>query len=385
MATERLAPDAILASTGLSGTVSDIQDDPDSPDGNWLTNTSSNANNDLRVSFPTPTPALDSGSVQEFRVLIRKTSNSNSAGWSLQLWENGSQVGSALNSGTLSNTTAVVVSGSWNKTSLSDQTGANVELRLQQTSGGSGGAAGNRAWIEVGAVEWNTQYTAPSGPTITAHPSNQTVTEGQSASFTVSATGSGTLLYQWQEDTGSWGNLSGETSSTLSFTPAALSDNGRVFRCVVTDDFGSENSTSATLTVNPLPVITSHPEPATVVEGGEASFSVSATGTGTLSYQWRKDSSNIGGATSSTYNIDPVALSDAGDYDCVVADDYGSVASNAATLTVTEALTPGFYVRTATELERVAPAFVRGASGQRRVIAVWARTATENESVPILK
>ncbi len=67
---ERIAPDAILVQTAQSGAVSNIQDDPDSPDANWLTGTSATAA-ELRVSFPTPAANLKAGFTQEFRVRIR--------------------------------------------------------------------------------------------------------------------------------------------------------------------------------------------------------------------------------------------------------------------------------------------------------------------------
>jgi hypothetical protein len=68
--TERLAPDAILVQTAQAGVVSSIQDDPDSPDANYLTGTSATAA-ELRVSFPTPANALLAGFTQEFRVRVR--------------------------------------------------------------------------------------------------------------------------------------------------------------------------------------------------------------------------------------------------------------------------------------------------------------------------
>ena len=68
--------------------------------------------------------------------------------------------------------------------------------------------------------------------------------------------------------------------------------------------------------------------------GGPATFSVTASGTGTLSYQWRKDGSNITAATGASYTISIAALSDNGSYDCVVTDNCGPTTSTAATLTV---------------------------------------------------
>jgi len=94
-------------------------------------------------------------------------------------------------------------------------------------------------------------------------------------------------------------------------------------------------SSSATLTLNTLPLITTQPVSQTVCLGTSATFSVTATGT-SLTYQWRKGSINISGATNSTYTIDSVKVSDGntGSYSCVVICSCGSVTSTAVGLVV---------------------------------------------------
>jgi hypothetical protein len=159
VAAERLAPDALLDQTNLSGSVADVDDDPDSPDGSWLVHDGGNGNTICRVSFPSPTgnPTTGSG-LQEFRVQIRKNASAgNATPWSLQLWEGGSQV-AELATGTVTTTTGEVVSGTWDASSLSGSDGADVECRLEQTNGGASGSGTNRRRIEVGAVEWNAEY-----------------------------------------------------------------------------------------------------------------------------------------------------------------------------------------------------------------------------------
>jgi hypothetical protein len=74
-----------------------------------------------------------------------------------------------------------------------------------------------------------------------------------------------------------------------------------------------------------------------VVVGGSASFTVTATGSAPLSYQWSKDGSAINGATSATYTINGVASANAGSYSVLVSNSAGSVTSASATLTVTTA------------------------------------------------
>ncbi len=88
---------------------------------------------------------------------------------------------------------------------------------------------------------------------ITTQPGSQSVTEGQTASFSVAATGSGTLTYQWQQSTDSgdsWTDISGATNTIYTITTTTADMSGYQYHCVVTD--GSNNSVTsqaATLTV----------------------------------------------------------------------------------------------------------------------------------------
>ena len=83
------------------------------------------------------------------------------------------------------------------------------------------------------------------------------------------------------------------------------------------------------------PVITNQPQSITVAQGNNATFSVTATGSAPLTYQWRKNGTNISGATSSTYTMTSVTSTNAGTYSVVVTNASGSVTSSNATLTVT--------------------------------------------------
>lgn len=92
-----------------------------------------------------------------------------------------------------------------------------------------------------------------------------------------------------------------------------------------------------TYTGSSAPVITNQPQSISVAQGNPATFSVTATGSAPLSYQWRKGVVNISGATSATYTIPSVTTGDAGTYSVVVSNSAGNVTSNDATLTVTGA------------------------------------------------
>jgi hypothetical protein len=106
---------------------------------------------------------------------------------------------------------------------------------------GFGSATSNEATLTVNAP-----------PSITGQPANQTVTQGQPATFGVTANGSATLTYQWQRNQV---NIAGATSATYTIGATALSDNGAKYRCVVTNSFGTATSNEATLTVQPPPPI----------------------------------------------------------------------------------------------------------------------------------
>ena len=102
-----------------------------------------------------------------------------------------------------------------------------------------------------------------------------------------------------------------------------------------------------------VPAITTQLSSSTVISGGAASFSVVATGTSPLAYQWKKDGSSISGATSSTYTIASTKTADAGSYTVVVTNSAGSVTSNSTVLTIIAPRLYSLAVRTALEAKQI--------------------------------
>jgi hypothetical protein len=191
----------------------------------------------------------------------------------------------------------------------------------------AGSATSNAATLTVSV--------APVGPSISTQPANQTVTVGQTATFSVVAAGTAPLTYQWQKNNA---NISGAASATYT-TPATVSgDNGATFRMIVTNSAGSATSNAATLTVSVAPVgpsISTQPANQTVTVGQAATFSVVAAGTAPLTYQWQKNNANISGATSATYATPATVSGDNGaTFRVIVSNSVTSVTSNSATLTV---------------------------------------------------
>jgi hypothetical protein len=84
-------------------------------------------------------------------------------------------------------------------------------------------------------------------PSITVQPASQTTTVGQTASFSIAATGTAPLSYQWKKN-GS--NITGATSSSYTTPPTTISDNNALFTAVVSNSVGSVTSTAATLTIS---------------------------------------------------------------------------------------------------------------------------------------
>src|SRR6185295_18229087 len=120
--------------------------------------------------------------------------------------------------------------------------------------------------------------TSHPAPVIADQPANLTVPVGEPASFTVAASGSGTLAYQWQRN---HANISGAISPTFTVASASLSDNAAQFRCVVSNSSGSAASNDAVLTVlndhRPVPVISTPTDSARYTAGDVVNFSGSAT------------------------------------------------------------------------------------------------------------
>jgi len=167
--------------------------------------------------------------------------------------------------------------------------------------------------------------------TITTQPTAQTVCTGGPLTLSVAATGA-SLTYQWRKG---GNNIANATSATYTVANVAAADAGS-YDVVVSSPCGNVTSTAVTVTVNPGVSITTQPVSVTACQGN-ATFTVAATGSGTLSYQWRLNNTNVSagsGGTTNSYTV-PVAAANAGTYTVVVTSSTcGSVTSNPATLTV---------------------------------------------------
>ena len=185
-----------------------------------------------------------------------------------------------------------------------------------------GSASSNAATLTVDAA---------ATPVITTQPAAGAAFVGQTATFTVAATGSPTLTYQWQKN---GAPIAGATSSSFTTPVLTAADNGSAYSVVITNPVGHVTSSAASLTVNAAvaPAILTSPTSVLVLTNNPANFSVTASGTAPLNYQWEKNNSPITGANQSTFTIPAVQASDAASYTVVVTNAARSATSGAATL-----------------------------------------------------
>ena len=207
----------------------------------------------------------------------------------------------------------------------------------------------------------------PAPTAIAAQPASSSVVIGDSATFTVAATGDN-LHFRWQQSAnsgGTWADIAGATLASYSVAIADASISGTQYRVIVTGDAGSVTSDAVTLTVPALaaPVVTTQPLSASVVAPATASFSVTATGNPAPAYQWARSVdagttyADITGATSASYTTPATTVADNGGlYRVRVSNSQGSVTSGAVALSVAAAASaPAISVQPADQA-LVAPA-----------------------------
>jgi hypothetical protein len=178
------------------------------------------------------------------------------------------------------------------------------------------------------------------GSGVTTQPMNQTVCQGNTATFTAAASGSPTV--QWQVSTNggmSFTDVAAATNTTLSFT-ASSSQNGNRYRAVFTSSCGNATTDAATLTVNTGPGVTMNPTNQTVCAGSTATFTAAASGSPAPTVQWQVSTNggmsftDVAAATNTTLSFTANASQNGNQYRAVFTNSCGTATSSPATLTV---------------------------------------------------
>lgn len=219
----------------------------------------------------------------------------------------------------------------------------------------------------------NNLFTVNSGvcvpATVGSNPSPATGCVGGTVNLTAAGAGSSPFNYQWRKGLT---NIGGATNATLTLSSLSAGDAGS-YDCVITNACGNATTTAATVTVNTPVGITTQPISISRCPGTSATFSVASTGTDPRTFQWRKNTTNIGGATSSSFTIPSVVAGDSGTYDCVITNICGSTTSNSATLGVQTGVTITGHPTSQTVCEAEAVSFIVTADGGGPFTFQWKR------------
>ncbi len=184
-------------------------------------------------------------------------------------------------------------------------------------------------------------------PIITAQPNSYSGNPGDNVAFNVTISGNSAtpLSYQWylgatplaNGPTGNGSTLSGATTASLAITSAQPGDNGN-YTVIISNAYGSAtNSPAAVLTISAgcVPPGLTGPNNATVIQGNNATFSVSASGNPVPDLQWRLNGADIAGQTGSSYIVTNAQYpADDGAVYSLVASNACGMVTNSATLTV---------------------------------------------------
>jgi transglutaminase-like putative cysteine protease len=182
-----------------------------------------------------------------------------------------------------------------------------------------------------GSTDGRGEQPKTTAPTVTSHPLDQEVQLGQSASFTVAATGNPSPTFQW---TINGYAVLGATSSTWTLAATKKSDNNAAVAVTASNAGGKVTSRAATLAVRWKADILSQPSGVQVREGAAFTLNVSASASPTPDYQWIKDGVPIQGATGSSFHVDRARTADAGSYQVAITNKIGSVLSQPAAVIV---------------------------------------------------
>jgi subtilisin-like proprotein convertase family protein len=220
------------------------------------------------------------------------------------------------------------ISGATNDTLVNTTLTNNDQVTLTMTSS-LGGSCVTQQTATSSSITTNVN----AATAISSQPTASAACLGGSQNFTVSATGTGALTYQWKKNGSNVTANATATTATLTLS-GITGDAAADYTVDVTGTCGMVSSTTAALSINSATAISAQPTAVTQCAGTTANFSVTGSGQGTVSYQWRKDGSVLNGETNSTLAVANIATINAGQYSVIVTAGCGNVTSSNALLTV---------------------------------------------------
>jgi hypothetical protein len=210
---------------------------------------------------------------------------------------------------------------------LPDETAASLSFLAGATSGGFYDVVVTNP---LGSVASTTAaLTVLTPPAITLQPTDQAIALGSTAFFSVTASGPA-LSYQWRRN---GVDLKGQIASILTIPNAQVANEG-VYDVIVRNSFGVVLSNPVRLSLPVTLSLTQEPEDVLATTDDTATFSVTALGSGVLTYQWLKDGKPLKGATAATLTVPVSDASAVGAYSVVVTSGKLKVTSRSAQLRV---------------------------------------------------
>jgi Bacterial Ig domain/IPT/TIG domain/Purple acid Phosphatase, N-terminal domain/Immunoglobulin I-set domain len=210
---------------------------------------------------------LAAGTTYYYQVNSTDSKNNHGKSGGHTVKTNGFNIAGAISPATGGNGTTLTLSGAASTTTTADSSGnyaftglPNGTYTIVPSRAGYTFTPSSQSSTVNGTNVTGVNFTdnvAAVAPTITTQPANQTVTAGQTATFTVTATGTAPLAYQWQKN---GANIAGATAASYTAPATTTADSGSTFAVVVSNTAGTVTSAAATLTVNPalaVPSITS--------------------------------------------------------------------------------------------------------------------------------
>jgi hypothetical protein len=186
---------------------------------------------------------------------------------------------------------------------------------------------GTSAWFwgidDLGLYEINV-------PVISVQPQSQTIDAATPVTFTVVASSSTAITYQWKFN---GLNIANATNSTYTITNVQPVNAGQ-YQVTVSNSDGPTKSSLATLTVVTLPLMLTQPSTQVADPGSSVSFTPTARGGRPLLYLWYKNSNLFASSSTINLSLNNVQPADSGAYQLIVTNSYGSVTSAVAQLTV---------------------------------------------------